>query len=141
MGCSVFALHPIFYIWGDFMFSVTGSDRKFFFALFRIVFVFLSVFVLVFYLVSCAFVSADVADSSSVPADSVDSSIVSATSCTVGKFTDNHNRVDVWIDPDTGVNYLLYVWYSTGFATSVKVGGMSPRYNADGSLMVSEGVS
>lgn len=110
------------------MFSVTGSDRKFFFVIFRIVSVSLSVFVLVFLLVSCAFVPAD----SAVPADPA----VPATSCTVGKFTDGHNRVDVWVDPDTGVNYLLYVWFSTSAGTSVKVGGMSPRYNPDGSLYI-----
>lgn len=100
-------------------------DRKVFFILFKVFCVFASVFILFSVLTSCCFASSD-------------SSIVPATSCTVGKFTDGHNRVDVWIDPDTGVNYLLYVWYSTSAATSVKVGGMCPRYNADGSLMVSE---
>lgn len=102
------------------------TDRKVFFTFFKVFCVFASVFILFSVLTSCFFASSDSADSSIVP----------ATSCTVGKFTDGHNRVDVWIDPDTGVNYLLYVWYSTGLATSVKVGGMCPRYNSDGTLYI-----
>lgn len=39
-------------------------------------------------------------------------------------------NVNVFVDPETGVNYLIYDGYKTG--------GMSPRYNADGGLYVTE---
>ena len=39
-------------------------------------------------------------------------------------------NVYVYVDPETGVNYLIF--YGT------RRGGMSPRYNADGSLYVTE---
>lgn len=39
-----------------------------------------------------------------------------------------NESVRIWTDPETGVQYLLY--------TAVGRGGICPRYNADGSLMV-----
>lgn len=45
-----------------------------------------------------------------------------------------HDGISVYVDPQTGVNYLVYSFlrYSGG------LGGMCPRYNADGTLYVSE---
>ncbi len=40
------------------------------------------------------------------------------------------NEIIVYVDPETGVNYLIY--------TSYKQGGITVRYNADGSIMVTE---
>lgn len=39
-------------------------------------------------------------------------------------------NVNVFVDPETGVNYLIY--------DGDRAGGMSPRYNADGGLYVTE---
>lgn len=36
--------------------------------------------------------------------------------------------VRIWTDPETGVQYLLYI--------AVGRGGICPRYNADGTLMI-----
>ena len=44
-----------------------------------------------------------------------------------GNKTDN---IQVYVDPETGVNYLIYADY--------KSGGITVRYNADGSIMVTE---
>lgn len=41
---------------------------------------------------------------------------------------DKSEYVRIWTDPETGVQYLLY--------TAVYRGGICPRYNADGSLMI-----
>ena len=41
---------------------------------------------------------------------------------------DKSEYVRIWTDPKTGVQYLLY--------TAVGRGGICPRYNADGSLMI-----
>lgn len=44
------------------------------------------------------------------------------------------NGIFVYIDPQTGVNYLIYsVQTATG-----GLGGICPRYNADGTLYISE---
>lgn len=40
------------------------------------------------------------------------------------------NEVQVYVDPETGVNYLIY--------DSYRQGGITVRYNADGSIMVTE---
>jgi hypothetical protein len=42
----------------------------------------------------------------------------------------------VYIDPQTGVNYLIYS--SKNPSTGAGLGGMCPRYNADGTLYISE---
>ena len=42
----------------------------------------------------------------------------------------NDTRFYVYIDPDTGVNYIVY--------TAPNKGGITPRYNLDGSLFVTE---
>lgn len=39
-----------------------------------------------------------------------------------------NESVRIWTDPDTGVQYLLY--------TAVSRGGICPRYNVDGTLMI-----
>lgn len=38
------------------------------------------------------------------------------------------DEIKVYVDPETGVNYLIY--------TSYQQGGITVRYNADGSIMV-----
>lgn len=40
------------------------------------------------------------------------------------------NEIEVYVDPETGVNYLIYQDYNKG--------GITVRYNADGSIMVTE---
>lgn len=40
------------------------------------------------------------------------------------------NEIQVYVDPETGVNYLIYEAYNKG--------GITVRYNADGSVMVTE---
>ena len=40
------------------------------------------------------------------------------------------NNIQIYIDPETGVNYLIY---DGGYD-----GGITVRYNADGSIMVTE---
>ena len=40
------------------------------------------------------------------------------------------NEIKVYVDSETGVNYLIYESY--------KQGGITVRYNADGSIMVTE---
>ena len=44
--------------------------------------------------------------------------------------TDAKNGITIWVDRETGVNY---VYYNGGYG-----GGLAPRYNADGTLYVSE---
>ena len=39
-----------------------------------------------------------------------------------------NESIRIWTDPDTGVQYLLY--------RAVGRGGICPRYNADGTLMI-----
>lgn len=41
---------------------------------------------------------------------------------------DKSEYVRIWTDPETGVQYLLF--------SAVGRGGICPRYNADGSLMI-----
>lgn len=40
------------------------------------------------------------------------------------------NEIQIYVDPETGVNYLIYQDYNEG--------GITVRYNADGSIMVTE---
>lgn len=40
------------------------------------------------------------------------------------------NEIEVYVDLETGVNYLIYQDYNKG--------GITVRYNADGSIMVTE---
>lgn len=40
------------------------------------------------------------------------------------------NEIQIYVDPETGVNYLIYQDYNKG--------GITVRYNADGSIMVTE---
>lgn len=40
------------------------------------------------------------------------------------------NEIQVYVDPETGVNYLIYEAYNKG--------GITVRYNADGSIMVTK---
>lgn len=39
-------------------------------------------------------------------------------------------EIQIYVDPETGVNYLIY--------DSYRKGGITVRYNADGSIMVTE---
>lgn len=48
-------------------------------------------------------------------------------------WTIDYHHVSTFIDPDTGVNYLIYA-YPGG--SSNNAGGMTVRYNADGTIMV-----
>lgn len=40
------------------------------------------------------------------------------------------NEIQIYVDPETGVNYLIYQDYNKG--------GITVRYNADGSIMVTK---
>ena len=40
------------------------------------------------------------------------------------------NEIQIYVDPETGVNYLIYQDYNKG--------GITVRYNADGSIMVTD---
>lgn len=44
--------------------------------------------------------------------------------------TNANTDVFVYVDPKTGVNYLVYQGYNQG--------GMTVRYNSDGSIMITE---
>lgn len=58
------------------------------------------------------------------------------TSCSSEKKPVDENKTNsrsefyVYVDPKTGVNYLVYDGYNTG--------GMTVRYNSDGSIMITE---
>lgn len=57
----------------------------------------------------------------------------SKSSSSLLPFHSNHDIKD-WVDPDTGVHYLVYSDQS-GYAG---MGGITPRLNPDGSVMVDE---
>ena len=97
------------------------TERKLFFTLFKVFCVFALVFLLLFSLVSCALTGTK---NTNLPSDQY----------TVSSYSDGVNRVDVFVDPETGINYFLFVWHD------VKTGGLCPRYNTDGSFYIS-GVS
>lgn len=44
--------------------------------------------------------------------------------------TISNSSIYVFVDPDTGVNYIVYAGYEKG--------GITPRYNPDGTIMVTE---
>jgi len=53
-----------------------------------------------------------------------------------GRSYTDPDGIFVYIDPQTGVNYLIYS--SKNPSTGAGLGGMCPRYNADGTLYISE---
>ena len=44
------------------------------------------------------------------------------------KFKSGDSRIELWTDTETGVEYVIF--------SSVYKGGICPRYNADGTLMI-----
>ena len=61
--------------------------------------------------------------------------LFSLTGCVKGTTTDlSNNDIYEFIDPDTGVHYWVYS-HQEGYSG---MGGMTPRLNSDGSVMVNK---
>lgn len=73
-------------------------------------------------LLSCGTAAAAITETNTMPAFSV-------------KFVDEYGRFSIYQDMETGVQYLVYHEYSRGGYSWF---GMTPRYNADGTLYVED---